>query len=43
MPRRRVGAFDARRIELMDGSHLNERKFDEMMEAIFRGQPFRGR
>jgi CO dehydrogenase nickel-insertion accessory protein CooC1 len=28
-------AFATRRIELMDGSHLNERKFDEMMEAIF--------
>jgi len=28
-------AFVTRRIELMEGSHLNERKFDEMMEAIF--------
>ncbi len=27
-------ALEARPVELMDGSHLNERKFDEMMESI---------
>ena len=27
-------ALDARPVELMDGSHLKERKFDEMMESI---------